>query len=293
MSRVYLTFDFEAGWGGIDDRLWPQRQANGLYRAMRPMLADLVGRLDRLELSCTWAVVGALIEAPELNDIAHLRGAYRAEAERFVAGAEPETRDGRDMLDMILGARTPQRFASHGYSHVSFTDPEQDDAVLAADLEFARRANKAAGLACDRLVFPCNHVGALEQVGAAGIAKVRTPAMRNGSFAVPAPTLAGRAWAALTTPPAPVTETDHDGVCLHSGTEFLNWGPRAGLAKRVLHKRRISAALELAARGGGDVHFWLHPVDLVETRGLFSHFLTILDRLGQMRDKGQIEIATF
>ena len=180
-----------------------------------------------------------------------------------------------------------------GWIEAHDADPEQDDAVLAADLGHARRAHEAAGLACDRLVFPCNHVGGLEQVGAAGIAKVRTPAMRNGSFAVPAPTLAGRAWAALTTPPAPVTETDHDGVCLHSGTEFLNWGPRAGLAKRVLHKRRISAALELAARGGGDVHFWLHPVDLVETRGLFSHFLTILDRLGQMRDKGQIEIATF
>ena len=291
MSRVYLTFDFEIGWGSIDDGGWPRRQSAGVYRDLRPLFRELVAALDDRALPCTWAVVGAILEPDGKATLSHLDGAYLKDAIAFQDGAEALTRDGRDLLDVLLAARAPHRFATHGYTHVSFQDTEQSAEGLATELSLARDANRRAGLDASRLVFPRNQLGHLDIVHASGIDKVRTPAA--GQSGTPRGRLA-RGLRAVTAPPAEVTETmTPDGLVLHSGTEFLNWGVNASPLKVAVHKRRLSRAIRMAASGRGDAHFWVHPFNLVETKGLFPYFLGMLATLEGLREKGQIDVVAF
>lgn len=288
MSRVYITMDFEAGWGAIGNNLWRVRERAGVYRDLRDVLGEVVARLDEREITLTWAVVGAMIDAGAV-DLSHLSGAYRERAEQFLSHAEPMTRDGRDLLEIVQRTRQPQGFATHGYSHVSFQDPDQSAEVFSAEMARALAANRAAGLSARTLVFPRNEAGALDAVRRAGIEKIRLPPMGHQ----PRGKL-GRALAAIFLPPAKVIEkSDGNGLVRHTGTAFLNWGKGANSLKRAVTRRHLSQALAMAAANEGDVHFWLHPFNLVETEGLYSYFLTFIDEIGTLRDRDRIDVAKF
>lgn len=285
-GRVTISLDFEAGWGVIGNGRWERREAAGVYDALRPALRRFVAQLDATGISCVWAVVGGMIDAPAERDVSHLKGQYRAKAEHFLSAAKPTTKDGRDLLEIVLGAGSPQLFGTHGYSHVLFTDPEQDEGVLAAELERARAANARHGLAATFLVFPENRSGAFGVVRRAGITVARMPAFggQAGRGAV------RRAMQALRAPRAVVEVVDETGLRLHHGTELLNWGVDAGPAKTCLTRRRIERSLAMA-RSGTHVHFWLHPFNLAETRGLLPYVEDLLARLARWRDAGEIEIG--
>lgn len=289
-GKVTISLDFEAGWGVIDNGKWRLREKAGVYDRLRPALRRFVAQLDATEISCIWAVVGGMVDDPALRDISHLKGSYRAKADRFLAEAKPATKDGRDLLDTVLAARCAQRFGTHGYSHVLFSDPEQDADVFAAELQRARAVNARYGLDAGFFVFPENRFGHLETVRAAGVSMVRMPAL-NASAQPGAGTAVSRAMGAVLRPPSPVAERqDASGLRLHHGTELLNWGAGAGAAKTWLTKRRIEGALR-AARGGAHVHFWLHPFNLAETRGLLAYVEDLLSCLARWRDAGEIEIS--
>ena len=292
MSAVILSLDFECGWGSIDTGLWREREKAGIYTELRPALRRFVDHLDATGFSATWAIVGAMIEPPRLRDTAHLKGAYGKAVENFCKTAAEPTHDGRDLLDIVLSVGTTQHFGTHSYTHPRFIDPEQNPDVYAVELTRARTANARAGIAADRLVCPRNELGHLETIARAGISRLRTP---PSLASAPATRGAGaRFWHALTAPPAPVREIHHEGgLVLHSGTEFLNWGRTAGSFKRAITQRRINAALRCASTGQGDVHFWLHPFNLVETPGLLEYALSFLDRVARLRDAGRVSVATF
>jgi hypothetical protein len=289
-GRVTISLDFEAGWGVIGNGRWQKREADGVYDALRPVLRRFVSHLDATGISCVWAVVGGMIDSPAERDISHLKGQYRAQAEHFLSAAKPNTRDGRDLLETVLGARCPQLFGTHGYSHVLFTDTEQDDGVLAGELDRARAANARHGLSSTFLVFPENRFGAFGVVHRAGISVARMPAF-GGQAGSGGRNVVQRALDAAFRPPGPVVETtDATGLCLHHGTELLNWGVDAGHVKTWLTKRRIERALALAC-SGAHVHFWFHPFNLAETRGLLSYVEDLLVRLALWRDAGKITIG--
>lgn len=289
-GRVTLSLDFEAGWGVIGNGRWQKREADGVYDTLRPVLRRFVSQLDATGISCVWAVVGGMIDSPAERDISHLKGQYRAKAEHFLSTAQPNTKDGRDLLETVLAARCPQLFGTHGYSHVLFTDPEQDDEVISGELDRARAANARHGLPSTFLVFPENRFGAFGLVHRAGIIVARMPAFGNQAGSGRR-NLVQRALQVALRPPNPVVEmSDATGLRLHHGTELLNWGVDAGPAKTWLTKRRIERALAMAC-GGAHVHFWLHPFNLAETRGLLSYVEDLLVRLALWRDAGKITIG--
>ena len=292
MSGVILSLDFECGWGSIDTGLWRERERLGVYENLRPALQRFVDHLGVTEFAATWAVVGAMIEPPEVRDTDHLKGTYHEAVAKFRKEAKAQTHDGRDLLDIVQSARTPQRFGTHSYTHVRFIDPEQDAGVYAEELSRARAANARAGIDADCLVCPRNELGHVETVARSGIDCLRTP---PGLENTPAERgAAARVWRALTAPPLPVREERRDdGLLLHSGTEFLNWGKGAGGFKRAVTRRRIDAALRCAEAGRGDVHFWVHPFNLVETPGLLDYAISVLDRIARLRDAGRVSVAAF
>ena len=288
-GTIRISLDFECGWGSVEDGKWRAREAAGVYTRLRPALRRFVDQLDALEIPCTWACVGAMIDSPDARDLSYLKGSYATKMQAFLAEADGPTMDGRDLLDMVTGARVAQAFGTHSYSHMNFHDPDQDGAVARAEMAQAARANKAAGIACEALVFPRNHVAHLEAVAASGVRMVRMPPANAGGGG-----RVKRALDAFLRPVSPVTEeVDADtGLVLHYASEFLNWGVGAGAVKQFATKRRHAAALKAAARGA-DVHFWLHPFNLAETAGLADHVSDILAQIATLRDQGRIEVKPF
>lgn len=292
VGTVRVSLDFECGWGMVQGGGWRACEAAGVYRDLRPALKRFTDLMDELELSFSWSVVGAMIDDPARRDVSHLRGRFASDVRVFLAESEPTTVDGRDLLDVVLAMRTRQSFGTHTYSHLLFSDPEQGPEVFSEDLTRAVRTNAALGLDATRLVFPRNHAGHFKLVRAAGITHVRmTP--KNMAEPTRRPGLARRALSAAVRPISPVVEThDPSGLVLHHASELLNWGAGSGTLKRVLIQSRVSRAIARAA-AGADVHFWVHPFDLVQTEGLGDAFATLLSQIADHRERGLIRVSAF
>lgn len=291
-GKVTISLDFECGWGYVSDGSWYDRQSKGVYKNLRPALNRFVTRLDELEFETSWAVVGAMIDVPRQRDFSHLKGSYAKAIQRFASDAEEMTHDGRDLLDMVTSMRTRQRFGTHTYSHIVFSDSEQNPCVFAEDLSRAVKVNTSLGLEADRLVFPQNHYGHLDTVRAAGITHARMPAF-NAVDPRNRPGRLARAVSTISRPVSPIVEKlDESGLVLHYASEFLNWGAQSGFSKRGLHRRRINRAITQASNGS-DVHFWLHPFNLVETPGLDVFLDNLLVRIARLRDRDAIQVGGF
>ena len=294
MRRLTISLDFELGWGAIEDDLWRRREAAGVYERMRDDLLRFVNRLGELDLTLTWATVGAMIGPAGEANLHHLQGTFGEKARGFADTARPETQDGRDLVAIVRACRTPQHFGSHTYSHVRFDDPEQDDATISTELRLAREACLAAGLEADALVFPRNLVGHLDAVAGAGFGIVRLPASRPTSAVGRLPGPFGRAAVSLlSAPPAAARFDGPAGLRMETGTDMLNWGWSAGRIKRWATRRRIASALAMAEAGGGDAHLWLHPFNLTETSGLMTYVDAVLDRIARARDRRAVAVVPF
>lgn len=290
-GAITISLDFEAGWGVVGNNEWRLREAQGVYRDLRTVLKRFVGLLDTLEIPCIWAVVGAMIDDPKNRHLSHLNGTYGKLVHDFVQESEAMTHDGRDLLDIVLAAKSPQVFGTHGYSHVLFDDPEQNEYVYTSEIENALSANTRANLSSNFFVFPQNRMGYLDIVAGSGIKIARTPpanAPAPGQFPGPI----GRAIGSFSRPVSPVVDTIHDsGLRLHAGSELLNWGTNGGVTKATLVRRRNNRALK-SALAGHHVHYWLHPFDLVATNGLMTFTEKLLINAAQARDAGRIEFRS-
>ncbi|MDC0113048.1 hypothetical protein OAH95_03950 [Burkholderiaceae bacterium] len=263
-----------------------------MYRDLRPALRRFTRRLDELELSFTWAVVGGMVDDPSARDVSHLRGGFARDMQVFLGEAEEFTVDGRDLLDMVTGLKTKQSFATHTYSHLLFSDPEQVSKVIAEDLTRAVAVNTRLGLGASQLVFPRNHSGHLDIVAAAGITHARMPPIGSANPKL-RPNRLFRAFESLMRPTSAVEEhSGPEGLVLHHATEFLNWGVSAGKAKRLIQWRRVGRAVDAAAHGM-DVHFWLHPFNLAQRSGVDDAVDGFLLRVAELRNRGLINVGGF
>ena len=288
-GKITVSMDFEAGWGVIGNGVWRAREAAGVYRELRPTLKRFVKLLDDLEISCVWAPVGAMIDHPANRDFSHLKGTYSAKVNAFLAESEPDTHAGRDLLNIVLSARQKQYFGTHGYSHVLFTDEEQDEQVIKEEIRRARLVNASLGIDAEFLVFPENRSNYLDAVYDSGIRVVRMPPIYG-----PVPEVRRRTVRRVVElaagPVSDVSETLHtSGLKLHAGTQLLNWGANSNLAKRVLLRTRIKKVIHHAL-SGHHVHLWLHPFNLVETPGLEEFIATELVKIGRARDADRLDI---
>ena len=290
-GAITISLDFEAGWGVIGNGDWRLRESQGVYRDLRHALGRFIDLLDTLEIPCIWAVVGAMIEDPNQRDFSHLNGVYGKKVHEFLAESEAMTHDGRDLLDIVLRAKSTQVFGTHGYSHVLFDDPEQDGSVYRSEFDRALAANARANLAANFFVFPQNRMSYFDVVAEAGIKVARTPPA-NASVSNRSHGPIGRAVGSLLRPVSPVVETTlENGLSLHAGSELLNWGTYGGWAKAALVRRRNRRALH-SALAGNHIHYWLHPFDLVATDGLMSFTEQLLISAARARDAGRLEFRS-
>lgn len=292
VGRIRISLDFELGWGVAQGGGWREAERKGVYRNLRPVLSRFIKRLDELELSFLWAVVGGMVDEPSQRNISHLKGKFAEDLSLFIKEADEKTIDGRDLLDMVTGMHTPQSFGTHTYSHLLFSDPEQDANVIRSDLDRALSVNKRLGIGASRLVFPRNHSGYLHVTAAAGVTHVRMPAV-NTPDPTKRPGSVSRAISLALRSISPVEEIRHDsGLVLHCASELLNWGANASAIKRSLIQKRVKKAMQMA-KSGKDVHFWFHPFDLVQTKGLELDVHTLLFEIAKLRDSGRVRVGGF
>lgn len=291
-GKVRFSFDFECGWGLAQGEGWRKAESQGVFKELRPAMYRLVQRLDELELSFTWAVVGGMVDEPSQRDVSYLKGSFANDMQVFLSEAEEKTVDGRDLLDLLVGMRTKQKFGTHTYSHLLFTDQDQDCKVIAKDLSMAKSVNLRLGLDATRLVFPRNQAGYFRVLQSLGITNVRMPAA-NALHPHQLSGALGRGISLAFRPISEVSEIkDESGLIFHYASELLNWGHSAGVLKKYLVRRRRKHAMH-AAKNGSDIHFWIHPFDIVQTKGLENDVFTLISDVASLRDQGLIDVDGF
>jgi len=286
MGTVSISLDFELGWGAMETGLWRMREANGVYRNLRPIMTRMTGLLGDLELSLTWATVGAMISAPKPADFDHLPDAFRTRAVDFLAQSDALTHDGRDLFAMVAECATPQDIGSHTFSHTRFPAPEFSRAAKQHDLEMAVSAVENQTNQTPRsFVFPLNQPGDLDLVSEAGFEVARlapeAPKSRVGKLMVK---LRGAG-------PSAFRSAQTDTLSTETGSFLYTWGiHRDRHLRRALANRQLAQGLRWASTSDFHMHIWLHPFNLSEVEHLEDDFTALLRTLAIMRDAGSIRI---
>lgn len=289
-GTVRVSLDFECGWGMAQGGGWRPKEEAGVYTGLRPAFDRFVSRIDELEFSFLWAVVGAMIDEPSQINLDHLQGSFAQDAKIFLSEAKGPTKDGRDLMDSLMSMKTKQTFGSHTYSHLLASDTDQDYKAYGNDIAQSVRVNKSWGVDAQKLVFPRNIVGHSQVLSDLGFTHIRMPPK---NAALGSRSLTKRTLDYLNRPVSPVSEEQDDsGLNLHYASEFLNWGHQSPSFKKRLHSRRVRAALK-HAENGGDVHFWLHPFNLAETVGLSDVVDGFLLDLKRLEDRDKITVSGF
>lgn len=290
-GRLVISLDFEIGWGVWESERWRARQARDVYRDLRPALRRFVDFLDARQLALTWATVGAMVSPRADGEFDYLPGAARDHIHRFLAEAAPDTIDGRDLFDIVSGARTPQHFASHSYSHTRFDYAGMTGEALTTDLARSTARMAELGHPVDALVFPENIVAHWDALAANGIRVGRLPAPQVRPTGLgPLDRVLSRTIAA---PPLAQDSAGGTGVAAHSGSLFFNWYGAALSLRRAMVERQARLGLAEAVRTGGTLHLWLHPFNLTDTPDMVGALERFLNEAAVQRDQGRLDIVSF
>jgi hypothetical protein len=198
--------------------------------------------------------------------------------------------DGRDLFDIVAGAKTPQQIASHSYSHTRFDYAGMTHAARLADLLKSRSALSNLGHNADALVFPENIVEDWPALAGAGLRIGRLPAPPVHPTGIRP---LDRILAGTIACPPMVEEHSVDTIVRHSGSLFFNWYGKGVAARRYMVVQQAKKAIARAARTGATAHLWLHPFNLTDSVGMPEALAEICDFADRFRQKGQLSFARF
>ena len=288
-GRLIISLDFELGWGSVENGYWKKREASGVYSQLRKTMAEFISFLDDREITLSWATVGAMVTERENLELDHIPQELTGKYEEFLNESKSHSSDGRDLYDMVIGAKTTQHVCSHTYSHVRFSYPGYSEDAITHDLLLSKKSKSDSPNPIESLVFPLNHDTTYLPLKRAGYKLGRSkPNLRFGN------TLGsvGKVIDQIVLPPPVVTEhTDEIGMIHHSGSMFFNWpGPNPALRKKFV-THAATRGLKKAAISGEILHIWLHPYNLAEIDDLQNQLCNFLDYACELRDRGELEIA--
>jgi hypothetical protein len=165
-----LSLDFELMWGVRDKKTIASYGANIL--GVRQVVPRLLEHFATYDLACTWATVGflffedrdALIAAlPKIRPNYTNRRLSPYETEALAGIGATERQDpfhfGLSLIRSIISA-PHQEIATHTFSHYYCLEPGQDLKSFNADLDAAKLAAAAEGIALKSIVFPRNQFNA-------------------------------------------------------------------------------------------------------------------------------------
>ena len=285
MGAFTVSFDFELGWGALETGLWKMREKKGIYTGLRPVIERITKLLDDLEISVTWATVGAMIDNPCDEDFEYLPEPFQHSLKEFLRAGEQQSRDGRDLLEMILSMSTRQDIGSHSYSHTRFQVKNFTDEAKTIEMSKSITALRNFDVDPKSFVFPVNQVASFNVLEASGISVARTPP--------PMPsTVAGKIVERSRGYTPTAKRTLQEGqLSIESGSMLYYWGlKRDWFLRRELIRQQIRTGLRKAANSNHHLHLWLHPFNLVEIPHLEAGLSEVFIKAAKLRDAEKLDI---
>ena len=287
MGKLTVSLDFEIGWGAVESERWKLREQKGVYRDLRPILREMIAQLDDYGISLTWATVGAMVSEPTPEDFDHLPEKYRKMLQEFLSKAEQSTRDGRDLIGMLLSMKTLQDIGSHSYSHTRFHIPSYSEKAKLIDLKKGVQALRNLGIEPQSFVYPVNQVENVDLLEKAGLSIVRLPPQRAEST-----TVQKIAHSLFSSPPTACRESLSERFETETGSMLYNWRNKKDFGlRRYLTLYQIRKGFSTIKKSDHHLHLWFHPFNLAEIYGLKEFFFEILKDAAKLRDTGHIDIV--
>lgn len=285
MGTLELSFDFELGWGSLENGLWYRRQQSGVYEHLRDVMPGLLDAMGVMDVPSSWATVGAMnVDRREL-DFEHVGSPVRGWISDALRNAAPSTFDGRDLIDLLASSSAPHVIACHSYSHTRFSHESVDAKFVRSDLQ---RWKQAIPDSPDRLllVFPQNHEFFLNTVRDCGVSIVR-----GAPDGVSRSATRRRLAALVSAPPLARRSQPIAGLERVSGSMFFN--SPSGIKNRLPLVERIARrGLQAAVRERGRFLVWCHPFNFAENEQLLPAFVEFLREACRLRDAGFLSIQT-
>lgn len=299
-----ISLDFELMWGVRDKRTIANYGANILgVRQVVPALLDLFAERG---IACTWATVGLLFFANKEEVLAalptHLPAYSKPELSPYpdVGSMGPDEESdpyhyGLSLLKQV--AQCPrQEIGTHTFSHFYCMEEGGDLESFRADLAAASAAAGRIGVQLSSIVFPRN------QMAAAYVQVCREFGLRafRGNERVwfhrarrdAEQTFLTRGFRLADSYLQIAGAHVHEPILVEGmvdvpASRFLRSVRGDGMLER-LRLRRITAAMETAARQGAIFHLWWHPhnfginleANLAFLRTILDHFEKLQDRYG-------------
>jgi hypothetical protein len=299
-GNFVISLDYELMWGVRDHATRESYGPNVLGgRQAIPAMLDLFHRRD---IRATWATVGALLCESKDELLA------RAERAGLDGGAIPKLEEigpdergdpyyyGASLARLIMSC-PGQEIGTHTFSHCCALEPGVTLKGFSADVAAAMTQLREWGINCKSIVFPRNQYdeGALEACRLHGLSHYRgneakwyyAPAPGNKQTKVRRLFRLVDSYVELSganvSRPA---SADSDSLTNVASSRFLRPYSRRLAPLDGLRLRRITRAMEKAAKTGGTFHLWWHPENF--GKYLFENIamLTkVLDRFQVLKDE--------
>ena len=298
-GSVVLSLDAEMLWGHLD--MLTERRFNARYRNARAAYDHVLRSLCNSGVSATWLVVGgmALSECRGGAD-ARMKGLPAAWKELIPAGNEVTSPllYRRSFVRQLANASVTQEIGLHGgLSHLIWTDRHSVPAVAKAELEAGLAALRDAGVQPASFSFPRNlerHHSLLADAGLRcyrGAAPILSEKMGR---TIPGAVLRLMDELGRAAPPPVWPQQKMPGLWNIPASMFLYpiGESRSRLVDHQSRLDRFEKGIEAAARHRGVFHFGLHPVNLAESPRGYRLFDSLIERLAQARQKGDVSIVS-
>jgi Polysaccharide deacetylase len=309
-----ISLDFELLWGVRDQRTIADYGANILgVRQAVPALLDLFAERN---IACTWATVGLLFFATNRAMLAGLparKPRYtnaRISSYHYLdeVGADEEHDPyyfGLSLIRRILDYPA-QEIGTHTFSHFYCLEEGGDVEAFRADLEAARAAAELVGIKLASIVFPRNqihraHLSVCRELGLRAFRGNERVWFHRGRRECEQTRLVRASRLADSYLPI-AGPHDHEPALVNGmvdirASRFLRPVGRSAVLERM-RLRRITSAMETAARRRKLFHLWWHPhnfgVDLQKNlaflRAILDCFRSLQERYG-MRSMTMAAVA--
>jgi len=294
-----ISLDFELLWGVRDKRTIADYGANIL--GVRQAIPGMLDLFQSRGIACTWATVGFLFCADKDELIAsfpqlrpHYRDARLSPYDDLADLGRDEERDpyryGLSLLRQVQ-ARPRQEIGTHTFSHFYCLEEGGGPEAFRADLAAAQAVAVRRGVQLSSIVFPRNQVSAghLRVARQMGLSAFRGnervwfhAACRDSEQSLPMRAARlGDSYLPIAGAQACQPELV-EGMVDVASSRFLRPAGAVGFLEG-LRLKRITSAMETAARNGLIFHLWWHPHNFgVDTENNLAFLAAILDQFGEL-----------
>ena len=296
-AKVVISFDFELGWGVLEDGGWKELERRGVYRKMREDIPRVISLLKKHQIQTTWAVVGGMLDPIAISEsLSHLPNEYRDRVDAFVNEAEEETKNGLDLVEQLVAMGDLCEIGSHTSTHIYANHRSATEEQYISDIaQSISTLKKSTGKNINTVIFPRDQ------------AKYRLAIAKQFPFlnmrlnpkmgAKTNRALRGLHFCADFVSPVPKSRIyvgPHDAI-YHIGSMYFNMcGNKFRKLRASLLKKRANRLVNQIknCQDNSVFHVWLHPFNLSESCKNLSLFCAFLEMLGSLQREGLLNTTT-